>query len=129
MFSSNQKLEISGDYPQLKHALEFAIKYYEPQKVTFQKTKNGKFCLGWYTNEHWTDFQFNFDIDIVSKIIIQFLEEQKHKQRKYDNSDGSTSEGFLMKVIQSTFADEENGIKEPFYGIVSFEKFTNFYAK
>ena len=35
----------------------------------------------------------------------------------------------VMKNIPETFSDEKNGIKRPFYGIVSFEPFTNFYSK
>ena len=40
--------------------------------------------------------------------------------------------GFIVSftiVIPETFSDEQNGIKNPFYGIVSFETFTNFYSK
>lgn len=42
------------------------------------------------------------------------------------------TELFVVKtflLIPETFSDERDGIKHPFYGIVSFETFTNFYSK
>lgn len=135
MFSSNQVLEISGEFYQLQGALDFAIGYYEKEEkdLVFQITENGKYCIGWkpndYSIEGWENFQFDFDSEIVSKIIIQFLKKQKCKDSPYDYFDGGTNEGFLMKVLPQTFAEEENGIKDPFYGIVSFETFVNYYSK
>ena len=38
-------------------------------------------------------------------------------------------EDYSWEVIPETFSDERDGIKNPFYGIVSFETFTNFYSK
>ena len=48
MFSSNQILQISGTFEQLKECLEFALKMYglHTNDLTFQLTKNGKFCIG-----------------------------------------------------------------------------------
>ena len=127
MFSSNQKLEISGDYSQLKSALEFALKYNgtDPNKLCYQTTDDSKYCLGWFCDKpssSWEKFQFDFDIDIVSKIIIQFL--SKQKQEEIPDFDGGTANGFIMEVIHKTFSDYENGIRNPFYGIVSFKTFT-----
>ena len=51
------------------------------------------------------------------------------KCEPYEYFDGGTNEGFLMKNIPETFSDEQDGIKNPFYGIISFEPFTNFYSK
>lgn len=134
MFSSNQKLEISGDYNQLKSALEFALKYdgTDLNKLCYQTTNDGKYCLGWFDGKGepflgWKKFQFDFDIDIVSKIIIQFL--SKQKQEEMPVLDGDTDNGFIMKVIHETFSSYENGIRKPFYGIVSFKPFTCFYSK
>ena len=135
MFSSNQEFKISGDFSQLQTALNFSIDYYEKQEkdLVFQTTKDGKYCIGWKpkndTIEEWQDFQFDYDSEIVSKIIIQFLQKQKYERSPYEYFDGCTNKGFLMKNIPETFADEENGIKKPFYGIVSFEPFINFYSK
>ena len=135
MFSSNQKLEISGEFDQLRVALDFAIDYYETQEkdLVFQITEDGKYCIGWKPEEgptkDWENFQFDYDSEIVAKIIIQFLKKQKCKDSPYEYFDGSTDEGFLMKNIPETFSDEYEGIKNPFYGIVSFETFTSFYSK
>ena len=133
MFTSNQKLEISGNYNQLKSALEFAIKLdgTDLNKLCYQTTEDGKFCIGWLSGNGlasgWKRFQFDFDTEIVSKIIIQFL--SKQKQKDMIGFDGSTEKGFVMKVIPETFSDFENEIQNPFYGIVSFETFTCFYSK
>lgn len=135
MMSSNQVFEISGSFDQLQLALDFAIKFAgeHTKSLVFQITEDGKYCIGWKPDsgpsKGWQDFQFDYDSEIVSKIIIQFLSKQKYGRSPYEYFDGSTDEGFLMKLIPETFADEENGIKKPFYGIVSFETFTNFYSK
>lgn len=135
MFSSNQEFKISGDFSQLQLALDFAISFDEAQakQLVFQTTEDGKYCIGWKPNsgpeKGWENFQFDFDTEIVAKIIVQFLSKQKRKECPYDYFDGGTDCGFLMKVIPETFSDERDGIKNPFYGIVSFETFTNFYSK
>lgn len=140
MFSSNQILEYSGcisHKDELKHALEFAIKasgWYEPMtrvkdpvKCVYQITDDGKYCIGWGGEEKgWSEFPFDFDIDIMAQIVVKHLEKQTIN---YCGWDGSYDKGFLMKVIENSFASEKNGIKSPFYGIVSFEPYTCFYAK
>lgn len=135
MFSSNQKLEISGEYNQLKSALKFAIKLdgTDLNQLCYQITEDGKFYIGWmsvWSNKipsGWEKFQFDFDFDIVSKIIVQFLSKQKQKDML--GFDGDKVKGFVMRVIPETFLDFENGIKNPFNGIISFETFTCFYSK
>lgn len=133
MFSSNQKLEISGTYNQLKSALKFALKLEgtDFDDLCYQTTEDGKFCIGRLSGNGlasgWKRFQFDFDTEIVSKIIIQFL--SKQKQKDMIGFDGSTEKGFVMRAIPETFSDYENGIQNPFYGIVSFKAFTCFYSK
>ena len=138
MFNSNQILSVSGEFNQLKDCLEFALKMYgeKTDNLVFQLAKNGKFCIGWGNrkgkngNEHiWQNFQFGFDINIATEAIKKFLQEQPRQESVFDYGDGSTSDGFLMKIIPETFAEVYEGIKEPFYGIVSFEKYTNYYGK
>lgn len=135
MFSSNQEFKISGDFSQLQSALNFAIDYYGTQEkdLVFQTTEDGKYCIGWKpendTIEGWQDFQFDYDSEIVAKTIIQFLQKQKYKESPYEYFDGSTYGGFLVKNIPETFSDEYEGILNPFYGLVSFEPFINFYSK
>jgi hypothetical protein len=139
MFASNQILEFSGcinHSNELKHALEFAIKasgWYEPftrennpAKCVYQITEDGRYCLGWHTGKGWNEFPFEFDLDIISRIIAKHLEKQEIKEGMWD---GSYEKGFLMKVINFSFADEKDGIKNPSYGIIQFEPYTCFYAK
>lgn len=140
MFSSNQVLEVSGDLRHrgdLKNALEFALKKsgnYEcftrsdrPSKCVFQTTEYGDYCIGWGCHdekpkEGWTEFPFDFDIDIVAAIIEKHL--QKQKVQGY-GGDGSNSLGFLMKNVEYNTA----GVKNPFYGIVIFSAYNCYYAK
>lgn len=135
MFSSNQVFEISGSMDQLELALRFAIEYDESniKHLVYQITEDGKYCIGWTPERElikgWNKFQFDFDYEIVSRIIVQFLNKQEKQDSMYDSFDGSTDVGFLMKNIPDLFSDEYEGIKQPFYGIVSFEVFSNFYAK
>lgn len=133
MLSSNQVLEISGEFDQLENALRLAIRMADnvpKDRLSFQITKDGKYCIGWGEKEPgWEKFQFDFDEHIVSEIIVQHLRKQPEIDSEWDYCDGCTEEGFLMKAIPETFADEEDGIKNPFWGIVSFEPFTVFYSK
>jgi hypothetical protein len=140
MFSSNQILEFSGclsHRDELKHAFEFAIKasgWYEPMTrkekpcaCSYQITKDGRYCIGWgEEKDGWKEFPFEFDVDIISQIIAKHLAKQRVDEGEWD---GSYVAGFLMKAIPDSFASEEDGIKNPFRGIVSFEPYTVFYAK
>lgn len=133
MFSSNQKLLVSGtlDISDIKEALLFGItKAFRSNDYCFQISKDDKkFCIGVkYNNElpkGWNDFSFDFDADIVARIIKQFLEKQDAEYTGY--GDGSCEKGYLMKGI--TEFDNNNNITNTFYGIVSFEAYVNFYSK
>ena len=134
MFSSNQVFQISGCMEQLEEALRFALSFSENShnKIVFQTTDDGKYCIGWKGDSDikgWQQFQFDFDASIVAKIIIQYLQKQEKAVSGYELFDGGTEQGFIMKNIPELFSDEYQGIKNPFYGIVSFEKFCNFYSK
>lgn len=140
MFSSNQTLEISGDIRHkndLRDALEYALKKagdYEcftrrdrPTKCVFQITKYGGYCIGWCSHdskpeEGWTEFQFDFDIDIIAKIIEQHLTKCKVDEC---GGDGSNSKGYLLKRLEHN----ESDVKEPFYGIVVIYPYNCYYAK
>ena len=130
MFSSDQIFEVSGSMDQLEKAIKFAIDMHGIGKsgISYQITKNGKYCLGWGDEEEWKKYPFDFDVHIVSEIVKQFLEKQDCED-PYAWADGSSEKGFLMKVIPEVFSDEKDGVKKPFYGIVSIEPYMNFYAK
>ena len=152
-FSSNQQLSISGplDKEYIKLALEFALKYSGNEKdykckkeiergckITYQITENGAYCIGWAfkdVSEGWNEYtDFNFDLDIVSNVIIKHLEQQEYDFSEYTLCDGSVEKGFLMKTMWDS-SDEEiyekyhNNIEDPFYGIVYFIPYVCFYAK
>lgn len=139
MFSSNQVFEISGSMDQLPIALQFALDYSDharamtPReiergcKLVYQIAKDGKYCIGWaFKNiqEGWQEYPFDFDVEIVARIIAQYLGKLETPNSGYEWADGGDAEGFLMKVISC-----DDNIKNSFYGIVSFEKFNCFYAK
>lgn len=139
MFSSNQVLEISGNMNQLQFALQFALDYsghaknMEPReikrgcKLVYQISKDGKYCIGWDYREvskGWQEYPFDFEVDIVARIIAQYLRKMETPDNGYEWEDGGGSDGFLMKVI-----DSDHNIENSFHGIVSFEKFGCFYAK
>lgn len=130
MFSSEQIFEISGSMDQLEMAIRFALDMSDTNQsdITYQITEDGKYCLGWHADNEWKKFPFDFDEHIVSEIIKQHLEKQEC-ENPYEWGDGSTGKGFLMKVIPDLFSDENDGIKEPFYGIISIEPYINYYAK
>lgn len=140
MFSSNQVFEISGDMSQLKPALQFALDYSGHAKnmskseiergckLVYQIAKDGKYCIGWAfkdTKDGWKEYPFDFDVDIVAQIIAQHLGKLETPQSGYEWADGSSDPGFLMKKVSCG----NDNIRNPFYGIVSFEKYNNFYAK
>ena len=116
MFSSEQIFDISGDMDQLEKAIKFAIDMHGIGKS------------GISYDEEWKKYPFDFDVHIVSEIVKQFLEKQDCED-PYAWADGSSEKGFLMKIIPEVFSDEKDGIKKPFYGIVSIEPYMNFYAK
>lgn len=131
MFSSNQKLVISGEMENLESVLRFAIELYEHGDCIscFQITKDGRFCIGYGCQEGWEKFQFDFDYHIVAEIIKKHLEKLPRAKSGYEGCDGSFYRGFIMKVIPETFADTDNGIKNPFFGIISIEPYECFYSK
>ena len=144
MFSSNQILEISGSLShrnELESALKFALKYSGEAKnmkqkeidrgckLLYQITDDGKFCIGWGFEEipeGWQEYPFKFEIDIVGKIIRQYLGIFPKEENIWA---GAYEKGFIMKSIEESMSDEQDGIKNPFYGIVYFKPYTCFYSK
>ena len=55
-----------------------------------------------------------------------FLMHQTVEEESYD---GSYTKGFLIKDIPKTYDNENNGVKDPFYAIISIEAYTCFYHK
>ena len=131
MFSSEQIFEVNGSMDQLETAIEFAIRMAGiPNKMAYQITEDGKYCIGWLPDEKkgWNPLPFYFDAHILAEIIKQHLYKQDI-ENPYEDWDGSSEKGFLMKSIDRTFANEQDGIKNPFYGIISIEPDYIYYAK
>ena len=146
MFSSNQILEISGclDHDkELLSALEFALKFsgtlssFENEtkaniKCVYQITQDGRYCIGKAYDKPengWNEYPFDFDIAIISQIIIQFLKKQAKNIHYKAEFDGTYANGFVMKAIPESMGDDDNGIKNPFEGIVEFSPHICFYSK
>ena len=149
MFSSNQKFEVSGDSKeQLRDCLEFSMKLAKcGSKFDFNnwtdlvfQTFDNSFCLGTVRKDDkdigkWQRFQFDFDVDIVSSIIWQFLQKQDYKMAEdnlYDGYDGSIDKGFVMRALDTEDAysrDLDEKIDKMYHGFVYFQPFNSFYAK
>lgn len=144
MFSSNQVLKISGRLGNgdLAKALELALHYSDdfecftrkenPAKCVFQITKDDRYCIGWNIDEkdeNWTEYPFDFDINIISQIIEQYLNKCRTNKNELLDWDGAYEKGFLMKAIPETMSDEYENIKAPFHGIVTFSPYTCLYSK
>lgn len=140
MFSSNQEFRISGDFTLLKQALRFALEYSGQRNFCFQRTEDS-YCIGWMTmnsnGDHepqkgWNKYQFDFDYDIVAKIVEQELRKiakEMNVEDPFMYADGGSSLGFIIENIPGLFSDEWHGIKNPFYGIITIKPFYNYYAK
>lgn len=137
MFSSNQRLEVSGRLSSVTdvfRSLKFALSSYndnelELNSLYYQITNDGKFCVGccYVPVDCWSKVEQESLEDFASK-IYSFLREQE-VDNPYKYADGSSHKGFLMKAIPESLADDANGIKKPFYGIVSFESFYSYYSQ
>lgn len=132
-----------NSHKRVEKCLEFALKASgylpvitrtdRPTKCVYQITENGSYCIGWSpfdaveVKKGWNEFPFDFDLDIISSIIIKHLQKQELESL---GGDGSYDKGFVMKCIETDFRDENDaGVKNSFYGIVEFRPFTCCYAK
>lgn len=139
MFSSNQVLQFSGSLShrnELRHALQFAIEasgWMEPMtrannpcKCVYQIAPDGRYCIGWGgERDGWQEYPFDFDLDIISQIIVQHMSKLSVK---HGGGDGSYSTGFLMKALPGS-TDDRRMVVNPHYGIVVFEPYSCYYAK
>lgn len=145
MFSSNQELKVSGPLQTeyIESALNFALHYSGQDKhlskaeqergclIVYQITNRGSYCIGWgfeEVPEGWERFSFDFDVEIVSRLIKQQIE-KCDLANDYEGFDGSAHKGFIMCDMSHSFDAEERGITNPFYGIVEFAPFYCYYAK
>jgi hypothetical protein len=147
-FSSNQILQVSGEFDNIENALIFALKLSGHDKnmtqkekergckLVYQITSSGRYCIGWgFGNvpSGWSEYPFDFQTDIVAKIIAQYLKKQTCvNEDVYEDGDGSYDKGFIMKHDNSIYEYDCNGktnIENPFYCIVYFQAFETYYGK
>ena len=150
-FSSNQILQVSGKLDDIENALSFALKLSGHDKnltqkerdrgckLVYQITSSGRYCIGWGFEKvpsGWSEYPFDFQTDIVAKIIAQYLKKQRPiNANEYDDYDGSYDNGFIMKHDESIYEWDKSGdigknhIENPNYCIVYFQAFENYYAK
>ena len=145
MFSSNHILTVTGclnHSDDLYNALKFGLKssgeleYFikNNQFKCVYQIVNDKYCIGLYNDmykipEGWNEFSFDFDLEIISKIISQHINKFPMPLIGEMGCDGSCEKGFVMYNIDHSFGSNESGIKNRFHGIVSFEPYTCFFAK
>lgn len=140
MFSSNQELKISGDsLEDLLMILEFGMTYSglkerltrrdKPTSLIFQITNTGKFCIGDCFKENikegWEFFPFDYDIEILARVILQTINKAK-LNNEYCGGDGSSRKGFIMQHCESS---NEEDIKNAWIGDLVFTPFYTYYAK
>ncbi len=156
IFSSNQEFLISGNLNKesviaaINTALTFSGENESPsksKKLVYQVSKGGHYCIGLYWDdedlpEGWKKFSFDaslyknveLTVEMVALHIIEYLSNQDYTKvlEEYSGFDGGISKGFLMKCINYCSEynmPEEEKIKNPWRGIVSFEPFACYYAK
>ncbi len=141
MFSSNQILEISGSLSQLEQAIDFAMEYSgekecftrknKPAKCVYQITDDGRYCIGWSfgkTEAGWTEYPFDYDASIISKIIIQHIGKLDKPFNELDADDGTYKVGFVLQAGPGRGMNGQK-VKNDFYCIISIRPFFCYYAK
>lgn len=135
MYSDNQILDISGSFRQLNKALKFALDFSENKEsdICYQVVGN-KYCIGWLLSDGeapkgWRKYPFTPSVAIIEQIIMSELIKMKYEPCGYEYGDGSCSKGFRMRCLEDSPELEDEGIENPFYGIVSIEPYTNYYGK
>ena len=152
MFSTNQKFEISGDNQQLCNVIDFAVRMAdcidmftrsEARVVpAFQKTKTGLYVIGTGTmrpnkthpdgievSRGWTDYQFDYDPQLIAGIVLQWLAQQPCRKDPTDGYDGGHEHGFICRSISSLTSVERESIERHNSGIIAISKYPLFYAK
>ena len=140
-------IKISGDFKDLDKALLFALRFTGNEKnmtkseikrgckLCYQITKSGRYCIGWGFKDvpdGWKEYPFDFDVDIVSQIIIQYLKKNEpiktidDEMDVYYGGDGTIVKGFLM---QNDYEEIYNDVNQSFYLIVAFEPYYHYYGK
>ena len=152
MFATNQIFEISGKLEDLPAALDFAMRcagYHKPMTRSidrvacgYQITEKGVYCLGFLgvkgrtatyrkpgPYEGWTAYDFDYDPEIVSRIVMQWLKKQDVPTGSFDRCDGMHLDGFLLREIRNPYKKDTSryDLRNPQRGIISIQPYRNFY--
>ena len=146
MFHSNQELKISGDFghrndflESLKFALaksgymEYFTRNNKPCQCAFQVSANkdayyiGALAYDTKSEEGWTPFQFDFDIEIIAKIAEQQVCKMEFPAGY--SGDGSSHKGFLIEEAERWAYDKDVGLKKAHHAVIKITPFTCYYSK
>ena len=142
MFSSNQKFSVSCREDQLESVLSLALNMrlqnLKEPTLTYQFTEDGKFAIGGYGGEQksgWVKFPFDRPSnEMLLAMIKQFIGTKSALHKYYGGEDGcggdgSTHPGYLVEVIPETYAEQWEGIQNPWCGIIYVRAFNCYYSK
>lgn len=143
MFSSNQRFSVSCRENQLEDVISLALNMrlanHKNPTLAYQFTNDGKFAIGWCEEkpkEGWTKFPFDRPSnEMLIAMIKQFVSTTSALHRYItddiddDGGDGTARPGYLVSVIEETFADTWEGIRNPFCGIIYVRAFNCYYSK
>lgn len=150
IFASNQKFSVSGmNTPEnIAAVLDFGIRLSGHHDIftrkenrilpAFLDTGSGMYVIGhgrkkdvW--NEQpvkWQSFPFDYDPDILARVVSQWLNGQPRPFSEYEGADGLLETGFLCQSVSELNYDEREQLGSDWYnGILCFRPFANFYAK
>lgn len=146
MFHSNQELKISGDFghrndflESLKFVLaksgymEYFTRSNKPCQCAFQVSANkdayyiGALAYDTKSEEGWTPFQFDFDIEIIAKIAEQQVCKMDFPVGY--SGDGSSHKGFLIEEAERWAYDKDVGLKKAHHAVIKITPFTCYYSK
>lgn len=135
MFHSNQKFCISCEEEHLEEIVRLILRMEGDKKrckpLAYQ-IAGDRFAVGYYYDEPkpgWTKFMFGekTGVELILAAIKQFAHD--NPSHEYDGGDGSFHPGYLVEVVKQSFADEWEGIKNPWYGIFSVRAYNCYYSK
>lgn len=152
MFSSDQIIDITSEFKNLPETLRFLIALYDDKMfkrksgrvhIAFAHPAPGIIAIGTGSMEPldngyqghqasrgWTDFQFNYDPDILAPFLKQWVKEQPRPH--CPDTDGSVSLGIRIRSLSSIYGElrpnQQAGF-DPFPSILYFTPHYNVYHK
>ena len=147
MFSGNQILDVSGDLKQLKITLDFAVRLSgmhdcltrmdRPCVLYFQEKGNIYLLkLGHIKDdakheipEGYKEYPFDYDIEIVSRIIEQWLKKDAAPSNGYEGCDGAHDKGFRLRSFWNLPEESRKQFPDGPHTAIAIERYKNYYGK